>query len=88
VFSSSAALAAAGVCKNGTGVAASSATISTFPNGTESAGGATTTTGGGATTTSGTAPAASSSKPGAANGLKVGMSLFMMAAGVGFAMAL
>jgi hypothetical protein len=88
VFSSSAALAADGVCTNGTGVAASGATISTFPNGTAPAGGATTTDGGAATPTSAGPAAASSTKPGAANGLKVGMSLLLVAAAAGFALAL
>jgi hypothetical protein len=77
-FSSTVALQGSDVCKNGTGVAASAATVSGMPNGTTST----------ATTTSGTAAAASSTKPGAASGLKVGISGLLVTAGAAFAMAL
>lgn len=83
VFEADAVLATSDVCKNGTGVASSAASISGFPNGTSS----TDTTAPSASPTT-AAPAATSSKPGAASGLKVGMNVLVLAAGVAFAFAL
>jgi len=87
-FSSTAALADSDTCKNGTGVTASAATVSGFPNGTTTTTGGTTTSSSAPSSTSGGAAAASSTKPGAAAVVNVGMGGLVMALGVAFAMAL